>query len=320
MRHRACVFRPSTGTPAPSISSLNYDQGDVAGGGQSIIITGTNLSSASAVSFGGTSATITGNTSTTVTVTLPAKTAGATTVSVTTPGGTSGTLAFEFWAPSTDGTCTQLNDSVSNSYSATGDGSWAARVGSTLVSGTAGTPTASSGKPSFDGSTANGLETPLAYTLTNSGAATGTFAAIFTSNAASAPAGSPFNDRAIVSKTGDGTMGIGFNTSGIRGYVFTGTYQEATATCATGGLHLGIMRFANASHVGAKVDGGAWSTTTFGGSISYSNTVCLLGLGWDYSVSKFNGTISAFVAFSSSVSDATATKIYKWAQQRFGVT
>ena len=75
-------------TPAPTITSLNYTRGDIGGGGQSIVITGTNLSSASSVTFGGTSATITANTSTTVTVTLPAHASGTVDVAVTTPGGT----------------------------------------------------------------------------------------------------------------------------------------------------------------------------------------------------------------------------------------
>ena len=49
----------------PVLSSLNYTQGDIAGGGQSIVAIGTNLYPATAVTIGGNSATITANTLTT---------------------------------------------------------------------------------------------------------------------------------------------------------------------------------------------------------------------------------------------------------------
>lgn len=323
MRHRGCVFRPSSGTPAPAITSLNYDQGDVAGGGQSIVITGTDLSSASNVSFGGTSATITGNTSTTVTVTLPTKTAGATTVSVTTPGGTSGTLAFEFWAPSTEASCTQFNDSISNAYSATGDGSWAARTGSTLVSGAIGTPTATSGRPTGDGSTANGLETPTAYTLFDtSGGSKGTFIAVANVSAPAAPDASPFNDAAVLSKTGDGTFGLGFNNSGANAYMFDsalGGYRQKSQTMAAG-LHSMQMRFQDGTGLGCKVDSGSWPSDATLTTASFSNVKCNLLLGWSGTIGALNGQLYAIAFFNVRISDGVSTKVSKWAQQRFGVT
>ncbi|GLH72759.1 hypothetical protein GETHLI_12610 [Geothrix limicola] len=70
--------------PAPTVSSLNPTSGQV---GSSVVITGTNLIGASAVSFNGTAATFTVNSAAQITTSVPA---GATsgTVSVTTPGGT----------------------------------------------------------------------------------------------------------------------------------------------------------------------------------------------------------------------------------------
>ncbi|WP_310555913.1 IPT/TIG domain-containing protein, partial [Flavobacterium sp.] len=67
----------------PTITSLTTSNGCT---GDSLIINGTNLSSATAVTIGGTAATITGNTATTVTVTVGSGTTG--TVAVTTSGGT----------------------------------------------------------------------------------------------------------------------------------------------------------------------------------------------------------------------------------------
>lgn len=68
---------------APTITSLGSSSGCV---GSSLIINGTNLSGATSVTIGGTAATITGNTSTTVTVTVGSGTTGI--VSVVTPNGT----------------------------------------------------------------------------------------------------------------------------------------------------------------------------------------------------------------------------------------
>lgn len=91
------LLAPS-GAGTPSLTSLNYTLADTAGGA-SITITGTNLASATSCTVGGTSATITGNTATTLTFTMPAKTAGTHNVQVTTAGGSSNTLTIEAWSP-----------------------------------------------------------------------------------------------------------------------------------------------------------------------------------------------------------------------------
>jgi len=69
--------------PAPTVSMLQPASGPV---GASVVVTGTNLTGASALSFNGMAATYTVNSSTQITATVPS---GATTgkVSVTTPGG-----------------------------------------------------------------------------------------------------------------------------------------------------------------------------------------------------------------------------------------
>lgn len=93
-------FTSSGAIFAPSLLSLNFPLGDTAGGGQSLVLTGLNLAGATLVTVGGSSATITGNTSTTVTVTLPAGAQGVASVSVTTAGGTSSLpSSFEYWTP-----------------------------------------------------------------------------------------------------------------------------------------------------------------------------------------------------------------------------
>ncbi|WP_371834426.1 IPT/TIG domain-containing protein [Streptomyces antimycoticus] len=65
---------------------ISPGQGSSAGG-QAAVITGTNLTGATAVRFGGKLATITANDATSVTVTTPSGN-GVVPVTVTTPGGT----------------------------------------------------------------------------------------------------------------------------------------------------------------------------------------------------------------------------------------
>lgn len=86
---------------APTLTSLNFTQGDTAGGGLSIVGTGTNLTGASDVLIGGNHVAPTSSTATTVTFVLPAHAAGVVSdVAVTTPGGTSSPpLLFEYWTP-----------------------------------------------------------------------------------------------------------------------------------------------------------------------------------------------------------------------------
>ena len=93
-------FTISTPLPPPTIASVVPGSGTTLGG-TSVTITGTNLTGATAVTFGGTAATTyTVNSSTTITATTPAHAAGAVDVAVTTPGGTAtSTGAYTYVAP-----------------------------------------------------------------------------------------------------------------------------------------------------------------------------------------------------------------------------
>ncbi|MFI2279871.1 beta strand repeat-containing protein [Nocardia beijingensis] len=81
----------------PALTSLAPSSGPVSGG-TTVVITGTNLSGATAVNFGGTPATsFTVNSATQITAVAPAGT-GTVAVTVTTPGGTSNALAYTYIA------------------------------------------------------------------------------------------------------------------------------------------------------------------------------------------------------------------------------
>ncbi|MGW7689626.1 IPT/TIG domain-containing protein [Streptomyces asiaticus] len=87
------IFTYST-VAAPALNSLSPTSGPV-GGGNTVTITGTNLTGATQVLFGATPATILTNTATQITVTAPAGT-GTVNVAVTTPGGTSNPLPYTY--------------------------------------------------------------------------------------------------------------------------------------------------------------------------------------------------------------------------------
>lgn len=87
--------------PVPTVSSLSQSLGSSAGG-QSVTLTGTALGSTTSVTFGGTQATITARTATSVTVTTPTRRASTTAVAVvvTSPGGSATRAsAFTFATP-----------------------------------------------------------------------------------------------------------------------------------------------------------------------------------------------------------------------------
>ncbi|MEU5853549.1 IPT/TIG domain-containing protein [Saccharopolyspora shandongensis] len=84
----------------PTKSSVSPSSGPTTGG-TSVTITGTNLSNASSVTFGGVAGTITANAAGSITVTAPAGTAGNASIVVTTPGGTTDGLTFTYVATPT---------------------------------------------------------------------------------------------------------------------------------------------------------------------------------------------------------------------------
>jgi hypothetical protein len=85
-----------TYVPAPIITAISPSAGPIAGG-TVVTIAGTNLANATLVQFGNTAGTINNDTSSQISVTNPAESAGTVTVSVTTAGGTA-TTSFTYAA------------------------------------------------------------------------------------------------------------------------------------------------------------------------------------------------------------------------------
>jgi large repetitive protein len=89
-------FTLTVTTAVPSVTSVAPAAGPSAGG-TSVVITGTNLGSATSVDFGGSPATVTAASATSITATSPTGSAGTVDVTVTTPGGTSTTSANDLF-------------------------------------------------------------------------------------------------------------------------------------------------------------------------------------------------------------------------------
>ncbi|CAB5690482.1 IPTL-CTERM protein sorting domain [Delftia tsuruhatensis] len=206
----------------PTVTSVSPTAGPTAGG-TSVVITGTNLSGATTVTFGGTAATgFTVNSATQITATSPAGSAGPVDVRVTTAGGTSATGAaaqFTYVAisvtPATLAGTPKVGVSFSETLSASGGATpytFATAGGSTLPAGLSlssagvisGTPTAAgpfsftvqatdnssiSGQRTYSGSVAAAtvVLTPAASTLPTARLNTAYAGQTFTASGGTAP-------------------------------------------------------------------------------------------------------------------------------------
>jgi len=114
---------------APTVTGISPASGPPAGG-TSVVITGTNLTAATAVMFGATNATgYTGNSATQITATSPAGSVGTVDITVVTAGGASATSASDQFSYVTAPTVTTQAASAVVATSATGNGTITATGG-----------------------------------------------------------------------------------------------------------------------------------------------------------------------------------------------
>jgi hypothetical protein len=322
--------------PLPTVASLNYSQGDTAGGGQSIIITGTNLDSAQSVSFGASSAAITSNTSTTITCTLPAHAAGNVTVTVMTSGGST-TTSFTYWAPdqitgidvyldankgvsTTSSNVNTWTDQSSNGVVFTG-GASAGMTKPTQVSNVFGS------LPSirFASGTPENVEAAAKRTMASGFSA---FAVAKTSTTFSARSAAPNAAGTIVGEYGSGAwFAFGIDAGASAGARFNewdspGNIEHGFT--AGSGLNDGAVRLIGVTtdttpnrkiYVGATQQG---STDSPAGGYSATNSSYQdIGCGRT-GVDGFAGDLGAVIIVSGVISAGDLSKLNAWAQQRFG--
>ena len=309
----------------PILTSISYSLGDPLGGGQQIVLAGTNLDSAT-VSFGGTSATVISASAAQVRCTLPAKTAGATTVKVNTAvGGDSNTLPFEFWSPATEASNTQLLD---GGYTGA---PWVARHGSNDTSSGA-DPAASGGGTVWAGGQL--LTTPAINTLmpVNSGLGTaqGTCFMVWKSTGSQAAhtPGSNANPGLYMLPSSPSFNPM-FDAAGFTMRMFdvsAGHSQEVNlAWPGDANYHLGMIRFADSGVFGGsgdlriQIDGGLPTTSSMQNFNNGQTGTFRMGV--DSSIAHFlnNVTMIATGFHNVRISDAVASKHYQWARQHLGV-
>lgn len=215
----------------PVVTSVNPGSGPVVGG-ISVYVDGTNLSGATSVKFGTTSATITSNTSTRVTVTLPAG-FGTKDVSVTTAGGTS-TLANAFtYASPTITSITPSSGPIAGGTSVYVDGTNLTNATGVTFAGLAGTITNTTDTRVTVLTPAITVGGPADVVLTASGPESVTSSSGFT-YASTAP-GAPTIGAATA---GDGSASVTFTAPArnggatISGYTVTSSPGNITANGA----------------------------------------------------------------------------------------
>ncbi|GAA3367061.1 hypothetical protein GCM10017744_077490 [Streptomyces antimycoticus] len=232
------VFFTYTTVAAPVLTSLSPASGPTSGG-NTITITGTNLTGATQVLFGATPATILTNTPTQITATAPAGT-GTTNVTVTTPNGTSNPLPYTY-TPTPAPTITTLNPtsgptSGGNTITINGTnltGATQVLFGATPATILTNTPTqitatapAGTGTTNVTVTTPNGTSNPLPYTYTPTPAPT-----ITTLNPTSGPTSG--GNTITINGTGlSGAIQVLFGATPAT--ILTNTPTQITATAPAG--------------------------------------------------------------------------------------
>ncbi len=249
-------------TPAPTISGVAPTSGPLAGG-TSVVITGTNLTGASAVSFGGTAATsYTVDSATQITAVAPAGSAGAVAVAVTTTGGTaSASGAFTYIAAPTITTVAPSSGPLAGGTSV-------------VITGTGFTGTSA---VSFGGTAATSYRVDSATQITAVAPAgsAGTVAVAVTTTGGTASASGTFTYTAAPTITtvapSSGPLAGGTSV------VITGTGFTGASTVSFGGTAATGYTVDSATQITAVAPAGSAGTvavavTTTGGTASASGT------------------------------------------------
>lgn len=323
---RALGAQPWGDTDPPVISSLNYSQGDIAGGGQSITITGENLNSTSSVKFGLTSATIISKSHSSVTVTLPAHVAGTVDVSVTTDVATAtSSNAFEFWSPaqlSPKAWARAPNYSASSSGTLTDEGSLSDNFVEATNFPSAGSAIGNfSPTINFDGTDDILSNTTAWSTVIPNG--TVFIWCLFYADTAQAEAA--LHDGNLVADSLNAEIGVDISTSGFSASILDDVLSYTRSgfiPCSVETWHLGLM-MCNPSDVGSEgkiaVDDSSWTTWAVpGGFTPFTPGNVTLGKG--YEARYFDGRMADVGIVNATASAGNVIKLRKYMQQRYGVT
>lgn len=299
------------GTPAPVLTSRNYDT-FFAAGGDSITLTGTDLGSASSCDVNGSPVTITANDATSLTFTTPAIAAGSYNVTVTTAGGTSNALTVEAY------------DLTSVSWTARYEASYSGSPW-VPVAGTAGNLSEAT-NPATVGAAVNGF-TPAdfdgvddllsgangsSFVAGGAGTSSTILALVYVDAvAADAVAGSPQLNEGIIALNGAGFVGIGISVAGSRPFVNDGTYKQTTpasVACSTGAWHMIWMRWTGGA-MNHGVDVAPTAGQTAAVTNGPSNLAFALRVGVNFGTAFADLKMLALLTVKSGLADADINKI-----------
>ena len=313
----------SSAVAAPTLASLNFSQADIAGGGQSLVATGTNCTGVTAVNVWGTTVTPSSTTATTVTFAAPAHAAGVTTASLTGPGGTSGTLAFESWSP------VQMTG-IGGSYDASKGASASSWADQSATAGAAAQATAAN-QPTVTASSFGGLPgvtfaAGKGLTLTTRRAQAAGRSVFFVGKwtaVTSAPVAYVGNPPLTVVGDTSGSVagGVGASAGAVH-------YSDANVTANSAsrgaGYNDGNPRLVGWTHSNATNLATAYLGASTVGATAPIFTYA--SWGWDSigngynttSADNFIGTLGAVIVLDQVATGGDITKLNAWSQQRFG--
>ncbi len=309
------------------LSSLNYTVGDIAGGGASIVLTGTGFTDATDVKFGTTSATFVVDNSTQITATLPAHAAGSVSVTVVNAAGASNGISFEYWTP------TQLSPKLwarGPNYTSTGGtaGNFtdSGSLADNLVQASAtsvpaeGNITLRQPVPDFDG-TNDFLSNATAWN-TAIGTSFFVWVLFYANSASSDPATYRGN---LIGDAGNAEIGLDIGTSGLSATLLEGggIYRNSSfVACSTGAWHLGLLQ-SDSTVVGAEgmiaVDNGSWSTFSVLGGYGFAGPSNMT-IGKSFESRYFDGYQAEVGVVDGTVSAANITRLRQYCNQRYGVS
>lgn len=269
--------------PLPDLVSILPTSGPTAGG-TSVVLTGTDFTGATAVSFGGVAAaSFTVDSATQITAVTPVLTAGAKDVSVTTPYGTDtlaasftasaftlAGVAWELWLQGSSRSSTQITGTASTGGgSGTSTRKLTSTAGNTIAAGTL-----FNGRPSVDWNT-DSMWTFGNFTLADVvSASAAEFTVIFAIvvNTYTATGTQYYNVPRIFGTTSGSYFGIGAYNDGGTGKiiagVYDGSYKSVKAALATATKQVVAFRLKADGTLGIKIGAASWVTLAGVGPVS----------------------------------------------------
>ncbi len=252
-------------TPAPpAVTSVSPNAGPVAGGA-SVTITGTSLNGATAVTFGGITASFTIGSDTSISATAPAHAAGTVDVAVTTPSGTSTTVAsdqFTYISPPTVTTISPSSGKAAGGTVVTITGTNFNGASAVKFGATAATAFTVNGATSISATAPAGAAGVVDVTVTSVGGTSATSAADqFTYIApptvtAIAPVAGAVGGGTSVTITGTsltGATAVNFGASAATSFTVNGaTSISATSPAGTGTVNVTVTTAGGTSATGSS--------------------------------------------------------------------